>query len=152
MSLSLEQASGGSFVLTKAGMAIGSTTSQVSTANSVTYTLDGVFQTAKGATATIPLTPATGFALATIPIGSKSNIGLWLDSAGAFTVTQGPVSAVGSNAEKVAPPPNPGSRVLVGVASVYAGTAAFVPATTAFNAAGITTTYFDMALLPSAGF
>lgn len=153
MSLSLEQASAGSFCLTKVGLAIGSTTSQFSTGASATYTLDGAYQTAKGATATFALAPPTGFALSNIPSGSKANFGVWLDSAGTFTVTQGPASAVGSSTEKVAPPPNPGSRALVGVASVYNGSgSAFVPGTTAFNAASITTVYTDMFSLPSSGF
>lgn len=152
MSLSLEQASGGSFVFSKAGTAIGSTVSQLATGAATVYTIDGVFAGTKAATASIPLTPATGYALNTVPIGSKAAIGLWLDAAGNFTVTQGAISQVGSAAEKVSPPPNPGARALVGVATVFAGTAAFVPATTAFNAAGVTTAYFDTATLPSAGF
>lgn len=153
MSLSLEQASGGSFCLSKAGIAIGSTASQVSTGATAVYTIDGVYQTSKAATATIALTTvSSAFPLTTIPAGSKANIGLWLDSAGNFTVTQGAISAVTSATDKTAPPPNPGSRTLVGVASVYTATNAFVPATTAFNATGVTTTYFDVLSLPGAGF
>ena len=55
MSLNLEQANNGTFTLSKAGLAIGSTASQLSTAASVSYVIDGVFQTAKGATASFAL-------------------------------------------------------------------------------------------------
>lgn len=153
MSLSLEQASGGSFVLSKAGLAIGSTASQLSTAATAVYTLDGIYQTSKAGTATFALTAVSAaFPLVNIPAGSKANFGVWLDSAGNFTVTQGAVAAVAAATDKTSPPPNPGARALVGVASVYTATNAFVPATTAFNAAGVTTTYFDTASLPAGSF
>lgn len=153
MSLSLEQASAGSFCLTKVGLAIGSSTNQLSTTNSATYTLDGVYQTAKAATATFALALPTGFVYTNIPNGGKAAFGVWLDSAGTFTVTQGAIVAASSNADKASPPPNPGSRALVGVVTVYNNSGAvFIPGTTAFNVAGATTTYFDMFSLPASGF
>jgi hypothetical protein len=152
MSLQLEGANGGTFVLTKVGLAIGSTATGLSTAASATYVLDGVFQTAKAATATFPLTVASGFALSTVPIGSKAAIGVWVDSAGALTVTQGAVVPANTNSDKAGPPPAPAGCALLGVATVFAATAAFIPGTTAFNAAGVTTTYFDTFSLPNRGF
>jgi hypothetical protein len=157
MSLSLEQASAGSFCLTKAVLNIGSTTSQLSvtpvpSSPGIVYCIDGVHQTPKAVTATFALAAPSGYALSTIPAGGKANFGVWIDSAGVLTVTQGPTAMVGSNAEKAGPPPNPGGRALIGVASVYTATNAFVPATTAFSATGVTTTYFDTFALPASGF
>jgi hypothetical protein len=156
MALALEQASGGSFVLTKAGLSVGSTTTQLSTAASTTYVLDGVFQTAKGATASFAAAAAPGFTINTqVPIGSKCAFGVWLDSAGTFTVTQGPIASVNSNTDKVGPPPNPGSRALVGVFTAFAATAVFVLGTNVLTPglnAGVNVTYFDTFSLPSQGF
>jgi hypothetical protein len=153
MSLNLEEAIGGSFCFSNVGLGIGSSTNQLSTAATANYTLDGVYQTAKNAVATFALATPSNFVLTNIPNGSKSNFGVWLDSSGNLTVTQGPVSVVTTGTDKVAPPPNPGSRTLIGVASVYnASGSAFVPGTTAFNAAGVTTNYFNLCLLPASGF
>lgn len=156
MSLSLEQASAGNFVLTKAGLAIGSTTSQLSTANSVTYVLDGVFQTAKGATATFALAaPSSAYTInTTVPVGYKCAFGVWLDSAGTFTVTQGPITPYSVSTDKAAPPPNPGSRALVGVAVVtnpsLSANGGFRPGTDAFNTT-VTTAYYDTFSLQPGG-
>lgn len=151
MSLNLEQAQSGTFTLTKVGLAIGSTTSQLSTAASATIVIDGVFRTAKGATATFALAAPTGFSFTTIPAGSKAAFGVWVDAAGTLTVTQGPITPYGSATEAAAPPPNPGSRALLGVAVVNTLTNAFVPGTTAFNAAGVTTNYYDTFSYPATG-
>lgn len=149
MSLNLEGSNGGSFCLTKPGLAIGSTTSQLSTAAASATVIDGKHQASKAATATFLATLATGApALQAIPIGSKANFGVWLDTAGAFRVTQSVPSPVNLSTDKVGPPPNPGAGYApVGVASVFVGGAAagsFTFGTTAFNAAGVTTTYTDL--------
>lgn len=152
MSLNLEQANAGSFCLSKVALAIGSTNTQLSTGAAANYTIDGTWQTQKGATATFALAAPAGFAFSTIPIGGKASFGVWLDSAGTFTVTQGSTSNVASNADKAAPPPNPGGRTMVGVFTAYAATAAYVPGTTALTGAGVTVVYFDMFSLPASGF
>ena len=150
MSLPLEQASSGSFALAKAGLAIGSTVQQISTANTVNYTIDGVYQTAKVAVATIaPVAPAGSPVLPlTIAIGFKQAYGVWLDTAGVLTVTFGPASPFTSATDKVGPPTNPGGRCCIGVFTIAAVTVLFTLGTTALNAAGITTTYTDVMDLP----
>lgn len=155
MSLNLEQANSGTFVLTKVGLAIGSTASQLATGASATYVIDGIFRTAKAATASFPLTAISGYPLVSVPVGSKALLGVWLDGAGNFTVTQGPVTPVNTNADLALLPPNPGNRALVGVVSVFVGPTAagpFVPGTTAFNATGVVTGFFDTFSLPGQGF
>lgn len=155
MSLNLEQANGGNFVLTKAGLAIGSTPAQLSTANSTTYVIDGNFQTAKGATATFVMTAVSAAFpnTVTVPIGNKCAFGVWLDSAGNFTVTQGPVTPVNSNSDLVGPPPNPGARAFVGYLTVYnasvSANGGFRPLTDALNTAGLTVVYVDSFSLPA---
>lgn len=148
MSLSLEGANSGSFCLTKAGLAIGSTASQLSTAAAATAVIDGVHQTSKAAQATFLATVATGFTLATIPLGSGCAFGVWLDTSGNLRVTQGPINPMYGSADVVAPPPNPGGGYApIGVAKVFNGPTAagvFTFGTTNFNATGVTTTYRDL--------
>ena len=148
MSLSLEQASSGSFCLTKVGLAIGSTATQLSTAAAATTTVDGIFQASKGATASFAIAAPSGFTVATVPIGYKASHAVWLDAAGTLTVTQGPLDVISAATDKVGPPVNPGSRACIAVFTVAAVTAAWIPATTAMNAAGVTTTYTDVINLP----
>lgn len=157
MALNLEQANAGTFCLTKAVLAIGSTPNQISftplpASPGLCTVIDGVFQAPRTTSASTALAASPGYALTNIPIGGKANFGVWMDSAGVLTETQGPTSIVASNAEKAGPPPNPGSRVLIGVVSVYTATNAFVPGTTNFTATGVTTTYFDTFSLPSSGY
>lgn len=155
MSLALEQASSGTFALTKAGLGIGSTTSQLSTGASLTYVIDGVFQTAKGATASFALAaPSSAYTITTtVPAGNKCAFGVWIDSAGTFTVTQGVVTPYTVSTDRAAPPPNPGNRALVGVAVVtnpsLTANGGFRPGTDAFNST-VTTAYYDtFSLIPS---
>jgi hypothetical protein len=170
MSLSLEQASGGNFCLSKAGLSVGSTNTQLSTAAIVSYTIDGVFMPNKAVTATFagvmaPVSIAEVFVGGVqtlmplvanpVPVGSKCSWGVWADSAGALTLTQSAILAVTSTSDKAAPPLNPGSRTLIGVFTTYAVSAAFVLGTNVLTAgtnAGVTVTYFDVMTLPSIGF
>lgn len=155
MSLVLEQALGGSFVLTKPGLAIGSTPSQFSTGASTTYVIDGIFRTAKGATATFALAAPTGFTInTTVPAGNKCAFAVWLDAAGTFTVTQGAVTPYAVSTDVAAPPPNPGGRALVGIAVVtnpsLVANGGFRPGTDAFNST-VTTAYYDTMSLQASG-
>lgn len=148
MSLSLEQAQLGTFSLTKSGLAIATTTSKVKTVNSLTYVLDGVFQTAVAGTDNITwAAPSTSFVITTtIPVGNKCAFGLWVDSAGTFTQTQGPLTPYSVSTDKAAPPPNPGSRALVGIFVVtnpsLSTNGGFRPGTDALGTT-VTTAYYD---------
>jgi hypothetical protein len=156
MAINLEQANGGTFCVGKAGLIVGTTTSLIKTVATINPVIDGVYTTAKTATDNIAWAvpagsrtdPITGASIAlfayntTVPIGSKCSFGLWIDSAAAFTMTQGPIAAVITSTDKVAPPPNPGSRALVGVFTVYASTAVYTAGTTTIGT-GNTVTYTD---------
>lgn len=160
MSLNLDNANGGTFALSKAGLAIGSTASQLSITTAVVNCIDGVYQTNVAASASFPLAvpaqtrtdPITGaliniYVYATVAPGQKSAFAVWADSAQVVTVTQGPVVNVNSNSDRVSPPPNPGNRVLIGYATVFnaslVANGGFRPQTDAFNAAGLTVGYAD---------
>lgn len=150
MSLSLEQAGLGSFCMTKVGLAVGSTLSQLATGAAAAYTIDGVYQTQKGATATFALVSSTGAALPTLPIGYKQSMAVWLDTAGVFTVTFGPQVPYAAVTDPVGPPSNPGGRCCVGVQTLANNSVGpFIYGTTLFNVAGLTTKYTDCLDLPS---
>ena len=156
MSINLEQANGGTFCYGKAGLAVATTTTLIKTAASINPIIDGVYGAAKAATDNIAwavpagsrIDPITGATIAlfayatTVPIGGKCSYGLWIDLAGNLTCTQGPITSVLLSTDKVAPPPNPGSRALVGIFTVYASTAVFTAGTTTIGT-GNTVTYTD---------
>lgn len=169
MSLNLEQVQGGTFVFSKAALGIGSTASQLATGAAVNYAINGVWAAQKAATASFalvvppitrvdPITQASVnvYAYATVPVGSKSAFAVWLDSAGTFYVTQGPVVSASSNTDRAPIVIPPADYALVGVATVYnaslSANGGFRPGTDAFNAAGLTTTYFDTCTLAGRNF
>lgn len=160
MSLNLDFANGGSFTLASAGLGIGSTTSQLSTSVSCPYVFEGVFQTNFPITATFALAvpaatridPVTGatinlYTYTTIAPGQKSAFGVWVDQSQVATVTQGPVVSILNSTDRVSPPPNPGGRNLIGYVTVLntslSANGGWRPGTDAFNAAGVTTAYFN---------
>lgn len=153
MSLSLEQASGGSFALTAGGLVVATTTSKLKTANTITFVVDGVFKSKVGTDNIAWAAPSTTYVITTpITAGNKCMIGLWLDSAGTFTQTQGPLTPYTVSTDVAAPAPNPGGgRVLVGAAVITAATATFTPGTSAFAVAGTSVNYYDLMSLQSTG-
>jgi hypothetical protein len=162
MALNLDQANGGSFAFTAAGVGRGSTATQLKTTNTTPYCVDGIFSASKAAVASFALAvppvtrtdPVTGastnvYSYSTIPAGYKAAFSIWLNAAGTPYVTQGPVTPAGSNADKVPAGPYPGAGYcLIGVATLYNATVTanggWRPGTDAFNLAGTTETYFDV--------
>lgn len=148
MSLNLEGSNGGTFALANAAVATATTTSLVKTTATLTYVIDGVYAAAtKAATDNIPWTAPTGFVnTTTIPQGSKCAFGLWIDSAGALTITQGPIVSVNVSTDKVGPPPNPGARAQVAAFTVFntgvTANGGFRPGTDALGTSN-TVTYFN---------
>ena len=163
MSLNLDGANGGSWVLSSAGLGVGSTTSQISTANVVNYVTDGVYNTQKAAVASVALTVppqtrvdyTTGnlinvYALpALVPAGNKLNIAVWLDAGGNIWATPGPLTPISALGQPAAIGANPGpqagnSVVLIGVVSIqnltYTTNGGFRPGTDALNATVLTGT------------
>jgi hypothetical protein len=126
------------------------------TTNAYVYLSDGLFK-AKTALAAQAFT--AGHAVQAI--GQTMYYAVGLDSAGAVTTYQGaPASAAaisaalanGQSATSVpgSVPDVPNGITAVGLIKVVTTSAAFTPGTTALDAAGITVTFYDIALLPSA--
>lgn len=148
MSLALEQASSGSFNFSKGALATGSTTSQLAIGAAINYTIDGIWQTQKGIVASVAIAAPAGFVLpASLAIGFKQAYGVWLDAAGVVTVTAGFQSPYTAVTDPVGAPANPGSRCCVGIFTVAATTAVYVPGTTALGTGNVVA-YKDVFNLP----
>lgn len=125
--------------LAAAGCAIATTTSKAKTVNSVAYTIDGVFQTAKAGTDNF-WTP-TGVAFGGGPAVFTKYL-LLVNAAGAASVLQSSVSPV--SAAACVYPSMPDGFCVFGVLTIAltAGTV-FTPGTTLLGAAGVTATFTD---------
>lgn len=125
------------------------------TTSAYVYLVDGVFK-AKTALAAQAFT--AGHAVQ--PIGQTVYYTVGLDAAGAVTTYQGAAASANAvNAALINGQASstvlgtiadvPGGVTPVGMIKVVTTSAAFTPGTTALDAAGITTTFFDVAVLPS---
>jgi hypothetical protein len=89
----------------------------------------------------VPTAPNT---LQNIPAGFSCAFAVILDTAGAFTVAQGPL--IEGTSVNCPVPQAPAGKAIVGAIKVANGAAsAFVPGTTSFAAASVTTTYVNLA-------
>jgi hypothetical protein len=156
MSSQLQGANALTAAFTSGALAIGSTTSQFTNAATITYAINGRFYSrATIASQALVIEPGTGIVptapntLQSIPAGSSCAFSVILDTAGAFTVAQGPIVEGAAALCPVAVAP--AGKAIVGVIKVGNGTtAAFVPGTTALNAANLTTTYINLSQHPGA--
>jgi len=131
----------GNVTLSAAGLAIGTDTSKVQSANAVVYTIDGEYQT--NLAAADPLVTLQGD---DIPDGSKALFLFTVDAAGTVRQYQSEVVLL---TEEVKWPLMPNGETAIGGIKVEADGAAFTTGTTALNASNITTTYFDMMHVPA---
>lgn len=145
---------------TAAGVATGTTTSKVKTANTLTYRINGAF---KSKAATDDFWTLSG---TTVPAGSFQKYALLIDGSGAASVqeaTSNTVSAatvVWTNVSQLSPwapflSMISNTKACVGVLTIATdATHTFVPGTTLLGATGITATFIDgidAALLPTIG-
>jgi hypothetical protein len=154
--------------LTKATLAInGAGAATIKTTGSTTYTSDGVLLT-KAALAAQVLTPdatvqtrvsgQAGYYVQ--PVSSTVYYVVGLDAAGNVRVIQGlyagyvgpgPNPVIGDAANNSGVPEDIGTYTPIGIIKVVTnGATTFTPATTLLDAAGLTVTYTDVCLLPSA--
>lgn len=152
MSLNLQNANGLTAAFNSGGLAIGTTTSQFATAAIINYTINGRFYSkAITATQALVIEPNTGIVptapntLQTLAAGQSCAFAVFLDTAGAFTVAQGDIVAAGAPTPV---PVAPSGKAIVGAIKVSNVTNPFIPGTTAFSAAGVTTTYINLAQHP----
>jgi hypothetical protein len=153
MSLQLQGANALTFAANSGAFAQGSTASQFTNAAAINYAINGAFQTQKAIVASVPLViepnsgivPTAPSVLQTVAAGSSCAFAVILDSAGVFTVAQGDIVPNGS----LCPVPQaPAGKAIVGAIKVVNVTNPFIPATTNFNATGVTTTYRNLAQHP----
>ena len=152
MSSQLQGANALTAAFTSGGLAIGSTTSQFSTANTITYAINGRFYSkAAAATQAFVIEPNTGIVptapntLQTLAAGQSCSFAVFLDASGNFTVAQGDIVDTGL-ATSVRPAP--AGKCIVGAIKIANATNPFIPGTTALSAAGVTATYVNLAQHP----
>ena len=141
MSYNIEQANSGYLSLTAAGLAEGTNSATFKTANTLTYTSNGVF---KSKAATDNLTFTAGTALAA---SQACLFGVWITAGGTVSTTQGPINAAGD------PCPVPtqvtAGTTLVGLIKVTTSSSAtFTPGSTDLGATGITDVFSDCMDMP----
>jgi hypothetical protein len=153
MSQNLQGANALTFAANSGAFANGTTASQFTNAAAINYAINGVFQTQKAIVASVPLViePGTGVVptapqvLQTLAAGQSCAFAIILDTAGTFTVMQGDLVPNGS----LCPVPQaPAGKAIVGAIKVVNATNPFIPATTLFSAAGVTTTYRNLTQHP----
>lgn len=157
----------GTMALGPAGLAIGSTTSKVTLGTTTPYIVDGVF-CSKSAAADVWTLPATvdyiapgsaappvkvssAFGAATDTVDSTRYFFLGLNAAGtAYTyMSKAPSAAQASQDDTLLPDFDAGVCILGIVKVTIAAGYVFTPGTTALNAAHVTTTYTNVAMVPS---
>jgi hypothetical protein len=116
------------------GAATATVTSQVKTATSMTYRIDGAWKTALAATD--PFWTLSGV---TVPVASYQKYYLLVDGSAAASVVQG---VPASTAAGVVMPFPPQSKAIAAVLTIQTdATHTFVPGTTLLGATGITATF-----------
>jgi hypothetical protein len=144
MSYNIEQINSGFQSLTAAGLAEGTNANTYKTVNTLAYTINGVFKS-KGATDNVAMTAAAG----TVPPSSAALYAVWIDTAGTFSNTRGPVVASGDPCP--VPTQTTANVALVGLIKVVTNASTtFTPGTTDLGDAGVTDTYFDCSVMPGA--
>jgi len=146
MSYNLNQTNGGFESLSAAGLAEGTNANTWKTANTLTYTSDGVFKS-KAATDNVAFTAGHS----AVPASSTCLFGVWIDSAGTFSTSQG--SIVASGDPKPFPTAPAADLTLVGLIQVTTNSSTtFTPGSTDLGATGVTDAYFDTSRMPSNNF
>lgn len=143
MSLNLEQSNSGYVSLTSAGLAIGTTSGTFKTANTLTFTNNGVFKS-KGATDNLT------FSSGHTALGNSQAclFGVWIDTSGNVTTSQGLIVTAGDPC----PVPNAPAANLTLVGLIKVSTASnqtFTPGTSVLGT-GNTTTYINCMVMPGA--
>ena len=146
MSYNLENANGGFEGLSAAGLAEGSAVGTFKTANTFTYTSDGVF---KSKTATDNVAFSSGHDA--VSASKTCLFGVWINSGGTVSTSQGDI--VPSGDPKPFPTAPSADLTPLGLIQVTTdGSTTFTPGTTDLGASGVTDAYFDISKMPSNNF
>lgn len=129
----------GNICLTACTLAINAASAATfKTTGTTTYIVDGRFKT-KAALSAQAFSPLPGTVHTGLVIGQTGYYIVGLDATGTVRTFEG-IGSLPDVADGFAP---------IGIIKVVAGSAAFVPGTTLLDAAGLTVTYTDVAVLPS---
>lgn len=139
MSYNLEQSNSGYGSLSSGAIAITAAKAKFKTTATITYMLDGKFYSKGAADNLVFSTGHTALAA-----NQSCVFGLWLDSAGNVSTTQGPIVAAG---DPCPVPPSAAGCALFGLIKI-SSTVAFTPNTTELDAAGVTATYINAGRMP----
>ena len=142
MSANLNDANAGYVSLTAAGLAEGTTSATFKTANTLTYTSNGVF---KSKSATDNLTFSSGHTA--LAASQACLFGVWVNDSGTVSTSQGPIGTAGEVCPVPSAPAN--GLTLVGLIKVTTdASTTFTPGTTDLGASGITDAYYDTMVMP----
>lgn len=120
-----------------AGIAIATTKTRAKTVNAISYSIDGVLYTKAGTDNLFVHTDVTVQAADT-----TKYYALCLDSSGNASIIQGTSTAL---------PDIPATKCIVGALKVVTVAVTFTPATDNHDASGVTTTYYNLSCIPTAG-
>ena len=144
---------GGNYCLTSAALAEGTTAATIQTTASLTYAINGVFQTAVAATNNISMalpTPTGARDTRTQSENTVCNYALFR-SASAFQLRKGNDVSITdyNNGIRSELPAAQSDEVMVGYVRVTATAVTFLAGTTDLSAAGITAAYFNTVSPPA---
>lgn len=142
MSYNIGQINSGFVSLTAAGVAEGTNVNTYKTTNTLTYTSNGVFKSKSG-TDNVAFTSGIG----TVPPASAALYAVWINGAGTFSNSRGPVVAAGEPCPVPTPPA--ANLTLVGLIKVTTNASTtFTPGSTDLGDAGVTDVYMDCMVMP----
>lgn len=144
----------GNVALSKASTAIGTVKSGINTTGTLTYAIDGILRTLAALTSQALVTGAEAFRVQ--PANKTVYYVFAVNAAGTVRTFQGRwqgepytdvsgVSVVGDGSV----PDIPDGWAPFGMAKVVTGATTFTPNTTLFDAANVTTTFYDLMCLPA---
>ena len=139
---------GGNLCFGKAGLAIGTTTSDIKTAAAIDYAVNGILHS-KAATDNIPMTAADAQAVSTSCLYL-----VVIDATGAVSTVKGDevLTADIASGKQVLTWPQPTSNEVTTIGAIRIDTSSavsFIAGTTALDATGITATFYDLFALPA---
>ena len=142
MSYNIEQVNSGFMALSSGAFSAGTNAGTFQNTATITYTSNGIFAS-KAATNNVALSAGH----AAIPPGRSAVFALWLNASGTYFSSMGATVEAGELAPVPVAPGN--NLTLVGLVKVTTSSATtFTPGTTAFGAAGVTSTFFNVMLPP----
>jgi hypothetical protein len=150
MDTNLSGSHGGCMGLSKAGLDEGTEANTYKTSNTFEFTVDGIVYS-------LSAIDNVAFSSGHTALGNDQAcvFGVWVDSAGTMTTTQGAVidnADLTAGKKVIALPDVVASKALIGLIKVSTAVATFTPGSTDLNATNVTDTYYDTSVMPTPPF